>query len=168
MLRLLIRRIRILIRLMYCRKRWLMLVLHFKFLNMINQLQLNTPSPQVFFFRICIICGLYFRLDAEKQSLFRKEHYGDKSAGQEYWFHLRSFAEFIGFQSCKGDPDVWMQEATKFDGTEYWEYVLFYVENCLTISQNPNKVLWNEIGIYFQIEKKSISPPALIRVELDC
>ena len=65
---------------------------------------------------------------------------------------------FLGFKSIQGDPEVWMQEAVKTDGTQYWEYVLLYVDDCLVVSENGEKVLRNEIGKYFTLKEASIGP----------
>ena len=47
--------------------------------------------------------------------------YGSKSAGRDYWLHLRSCMEFIGFKYWRADPDMWMQEGMNYDATTYWE-----------------------------------------------
>ena len=52
-----------------------------------------------------------------------------------------------------------MREATKTDGTDYWEYVLLYVDDCLVVSDHGEKILREEIGNYFKLEEKSIGPP---------
>jgi hypothetical protein len=43
----------------------------------------------------------------------------------------------LGFTSCKADPDVWMRKATKPDGTYYYEYVLYYVDDALAGFYGP-------------------------------
>ena len=40
----------------------------------------------------------------------------------------------MGFKSCLADPNVWLHPATKDDGTEYYEYILVYVDDLLVIS----------------------------------
>ena len=67
-------------------------------------------------------------------ALIRRALYGGKIAGRDFWIHLRSCMNFLGFKSSQGDPEVWMREAVKADGTQYWEYVLIYVDDCLGIS----------------------------------
>ena len=52
-----------------------------------------------------------------------------------------------------------MQEAVKSDGTQYWEYVLLCVDDCLVVSENGEKVLRNEIGKYFTLKETSAGPP---------
>ena len=65
----------------------------------------------------------------------------------------------LGFKSCQADPYIWMREATKTDGTDYWEYVLLYVDDCLVVSDHGEKMLREEIGKYFKLKEKSIGPP---------
>ena len=52
-----------------------------------------------------------------------------------------------------------MREANKTDGTYYWEYVLLYVDECLVVSYNREKMLREEIGKYFKLKDKSIGTP---------
>ena len=82
-------------------------------------------------------------------------------AGRDFCIHLRSCMNFLGFKSSQGDREVWMREAAKADGTQYWEYILLYVDNCLLVSENGEKVLRNDIGKYFTLKETSIGPPKL-------
>ena len=52
-----------------------------------------------------------------------------------------------------------MREVTNNDGTEYWEYVLLYVDDCLVVSDLGENMLREEIGKYFNLKEKSIGPP---------
>ena len=47
----------------------------------------------------------------------------------------------IGFQSSPADPDVWLRPAVKFNGEEYYEWVLMYVYEILAISMDPTAIL---------------------------
>ena len=64
----------------------------------------------------------------------------------------------IGFSSCLADPDVWFRPAIKSDGTPYYEYILLYTDDVLSIGQNDEKVLRQEIGKYFELKEESIGP----------
>ena len=46
----------------------------------------------------------------------------------------------MGFQPSQADNDVWMRPDTKPDGFEYYEYVLCYVDDVLSISKDPSKI----------------------------
>ena len=69
--------------------------------------------------------------------------------------------EFLRFKSKGGDPDVCMRPATKNDGTEVYEYVILYTNDCLVVSENDESILKNEIGRYFELKPDSIGPPSL-------
>ncbi len=109
-----------------------------------------------------ITCGAEFGLEnVGKKALIRRALYGGKSAGADFWKHLRSCMEFLNFQSCKADPDVWMRPATKSDGSSYWEYVLLYCDDTLVISEHGEDILRKEIGKYFELKEESIGKPSI-------
>jgi len=62
----------------------------------------------------------------------------------------------LGFESCPADPDVWMCPGQKEDGTKYWEFLLLYTDDNLCIAMNPENILRNELGRYFQLKEESI------------
>ena len=72
--------------------------------------------------------------------------------------------EFLGFKSCKADPDVWMREVVRDNGTDHYEYVLLYVDNCITIGLNPEKILRDEIGKYFKLKEYCNSKETKIKI----
>ena len=68
--------------------------------------------------------------------------------------------DYLGFESSKADPDVWMRRSTRGDReTPYYEYFFFYVDNCLVISDQAEYVIRSEIGKYFRIKEESIGYP---------
>ena len=69
--------------------------------------------------------------------------------------------EFLGFQLCKADPDIWIRKAVKYDGTKYWEYVLLYVDDALVVSEHGENILREEIDTYFEMKEKSIGTPSI-------
>ena len=124
----------------------------------IKNAYLQAPSSEKHY----VICGPEFGLEhVGKVALIKRALYGGKSAGRDFWEHLRSCMEFLGFESCKADPDVWMRPAVKADGSEYWEYVLLYCDDALVISENGEKVLRDEIGKYFELKEESIGSPSI-------
>ena len=40
------------------------------------------------------------------------------------------------FKSSIADPDVWIRPATKADGEQYYKFILVYVEDLISISQD--------------------------------
>ena len=67
--------------------------------------------------------------------------------------------EFLDFNPCKADPDIWMRKAKRTDSTDYWEYVLLYVDDCIAISTDPEAIVCDEIGKYFLVKEASIGEP---------
>ena len=65
----------------------------------------------------------------------------------------------MNFISYKADPDVWFREATKSDGTDYYQYVLLYTDDILAIMESPEKFIRDELANKFVIKEKSIGPP---------
>ena len=110
-----------------------------------------------------IIYGPEFPLEYQgKVTIIKRALYGGKSAGADYWKHMRTCMDHLGFKPCKADPDLWMRPAVKpSDGSEYWEYVLLYVDDALAISHRPKEVLEKEIGKYWILKPSSIGPPKI-------
>ena len=67
--------------------------------------------------------------------------------------------KFLSFTSCPADPDVWIRPAIKSDGSKCYEYVLLYVDDALVVHENPESILRNELGRYFEPKEESIGPP---------
>ena len=108
-----------------------------------------------------VICGPEFTLEYQNRiGVIKRALYGGKYAGSDYWKHMRTCMNHLGFSPCIADPDVWMQKAinTK-DNSEYWEYVLLYVDDALCISHRPREVLEKEIGKYWLLKNNSLGPP---------
>jgi hypothetical protein len=82
----------------------------------IQNAYLQAPSSEKHY----IICGAEFGLEnVGKIAKIVRALYGGKSAGADYWRHVRSAMNEMGFESCKADPDVWLRPALKADGTKY-------------------------------------------------
>ena len=122
----------------------------------IQNAYLQAPSSEKHY----IECGVEFGLEnVGKLALIRRALYGGKSSGRDFRNHLRECMDFLGFQSCRADPDVWMRPAARSNGSHYWEYVLLYVDDTLVVSEKGESVLRNEIGKYFTLKEESIGPP---------
>ena len=64
--------------------------------------------------------------------------------------------EFLTFNPCKADPDIWMRKTKRADNTDYWEYVLLYINDCIVISTDPEAIDCDEIRKYFLMKEASI------------
>ena len=69
-------------------------------------------------------------------------------------------SETLKFEPCPSDPDVWIRPAKRSNGEDYYEYVLLYVDDCLVISENAERILRKEIGAHFALKPESIMPPS--------
>ena len=85
--------------------------------------------------------------------------YDGKKAEYDFWKHIRNCVSYLGVESSKADPDVWYRPFTRADGTEIYEYVLLYVDDCLMISDNATSILRNKIGKYWSLKDESIKSP---------
>jgi len=122
----------------------------------IRNAYLQAPTSE----RHYIICGSEFGLEhVGKRALIERALYGGKSAGHDFWVHLRSCMNHLGFKSSPADPDVWYRPMTRTDGTEIYEYVLLYSDDVLVVSDNAKSILMNEIGKYWGLKEESIGPP---------
>ena len=83
------------------------------------------------------IAGIEFgEQDAGKVCVIVRALYGLKSSGAAWRSHFANDLRDMGFQSTLADPDVWYRPATKKNGFKYYEYILVYVDDQLTISEN--------------------------------
>ena len=67
----------------------------------------------------------------------------------------------IGFQSSPADPDVWLRPAVKFNGEEYYEWFLMYVDDILAISMDPTAILKSMEGDTVKYKNGKIDPPEM-------
>ena len=124
----------------------------------IRNAYLQAPSSR----KDYIVCGPEFGLEnIGKVALIHRALYGGKTAGRDFRNHLRACMRHLDFVSCPADPDVWMRPAMKADGSTYYEYILLYTDDALSVSENPEKILRHELGRYFELKEKSIGPPKI-------
>ena len=94
-----------------------------------------------------------------KKALIRLALYGGESAGRDCWLHLQSCMEYLRFSPCKTEADIWMKKTKGADNTDYWEYVLLYVDDCLCILVDPELFIREDIEKYFLMKEASIGEP---------
>ena len=118
---------------------------------------LQAPTSEKHF----VICGPEFGIEnIGKKAIITRALYGGKFSGRAFWHHLRRCMKFLGFEYSQADPDVWMRESVRKDGsTKYYEYVLLYTDDCLVINDRGETMLRKEIGKYFNLKSSSIGPP---------
>ena len=121
----------------------------------IQNAYIQAPTPEKHY----VICGPEFGEHQRKKALIRCALYGDKSTGRDYWLHLRSCMEYLGLSPCKADADIWMRKAKRAGNSDYWKYILLYVDDCLAISEDPESIFCDKIGKYFLMKEASIGMP---------
>ena len=55
--------------------------------------------------------------------------------------HVDKCMSDLDYYSWKEDPDVWMRACTNPDRNNFYEYILFYVDNVLCINNNPREAI---------------------------
>jgi hypothetical protein len=72
--------------------------------------------------------------------------------------HLADTLDVMGYKPSYADPDVWLRPAVKPDGFKYYEYILCYVDNVLSISGDPKKTM-RRIQEDFKLKDDKIAEP---------
>ena len=104
------------------------------------------------------MAGKEFGSDQGKPLIILKALYGLKSSGAAFRAFLAETLDDMGFKSSHADPDVWMRPAVKHDGEKYYEYILCYVDDILSISMEPERPM-KEIQRAFKFKNDLIKPP---------
>ena len=107
---------------------------------------------------IWTVAGPEFASEQGSIMIVKMALYGLKSSGAAFRAKLAGLLHDIGYVPSKADPDVWMKEAIKPDGTEYYEYVLCYVDDVLAMSCNPMKTI-DGIKSMFKLKDDKAEPP---------
>jgi hypothetical protein len=81
--------------------------------------------------KIWVNAGPEFGNDEGKVMIVRKALYGLKSSGFSWKKTLTQNLVDMGYKSLIADPDVFIRPAAKPDGTEYYEFLLTYVDDCV-------------------------------------
>ena len=91
--------------------------------------------------KVWTIAGPEFGSEAGKPMLIVRALYGLKSSGAAFRSFLADHLWEIGYRPSQADLDVWMRAAVKTTGLKYWEYVLCYVYDILSISHDPSSTM---------------------------
>ena len=73
----------------------------------------------------------------------------------------------LGFSPVRADPDVWQHPAVKMDGFEYYKFILCYVNDLLTISEDATKVLQGIQATFKFKDDKIEKPDIYLDAQLD-
>ena len=91
--------------------------------------------------KIWTIAGPEFGSEAGTIFIIKKALYGLKSAGAAFRSLLADTLMDTGYKPTKADPDMWLRPAVKANGFKYYEIVLCYVDDILSISHDPHSTL---------------------------
>ena len=87
--------------------------------------------------------------------------YGLKSASASWRDHFAvAIREDLGYIPCVADHDVYYKPKIKPDGSEYYAYLIIYVDDILSIDLDPGKVI-EEINQIFQVKEGSVNFPKM-------
>jgi Reverse transcriptase (RNA-dependent DNA polymerase) len=87
--------------------------------------------------------------------------YGLKSSGAAWHTFFAQSLTDLGFVPCKeADPDVWRRVSRRKqeDNSQYYEYILVYVDDCLIVSEEP-KVILSRLEDDYKYRLKDVGPP---------
>ena len=94
-----------------------------------------------------------------RKMLIVRALYGLKSSGAAFRAFLAEALYDIGYVPSLADPDVWLRPAIKEDGFKYWEYVLCYVDDILSISEKPLNTLKSIQSKNFKFKNDKMEKP---------
>ncbi len=86
--------------------------------------------------------------------------YGLRSCGKAFRDFLATNLREMGYESTKADPDLWMMPDVKSDGTEYYRYVICYVDDVAVTMDNPHRFM-DELALRFTLKEGSVQKPTL-------
>jgi hypothetical protein len=109
--------------------------------------------------KVYTIAGVEFGEEEGHTMLIVRALYGLKSSGAAWRSHFANSLRDLGFLSNQADPDVWTREAVKTQGDKYYEYVLVYVDDQLTISEDPKNITDSLQQEPFNYTLKDVGPP---------
>ena len=110
--------------------------------------------------KIWTIAGPKFGSEAGTPMLVVRALYGLKSSGAAFRAFLADHLHDIGYSPSIADPDVWMRPAMKDNDFKYWEYILCYVDDVLTISHKPESTM-KGIQAKFKLKNDKMEVPTI-------
>jgi len=120
----------------------------------IGNAYLNAPCRE----RIWTTAGKEFGSDEGSIMLIVQALYGLKTSGTAWHNTFAQKLMEMGYTSTKADPDVWIRPATKPDGFQYYEMLLIYVDDILSISHQPLQTM-QQIKELYRLKDDSVGPP---------
>ena len=110
--------------------------------------------------KIYTIAGAEFGSNQGKIMIITRALYGLKSSGAAFRALLAEVLWDMSYRPSRADPDVYMRPAVKADGFKYWEYVLVYVDDVLSISNDPESTMAG-LQRKFKLKDDKIEEPTM-------
>jgi hypothetical protein len=111
--------------------------------------------------KIYTIAGKEFGPKNEgRPALIVRALYGLRSSGKAFRDYLARNLREMGYTSSKADPDLWMMPDTKSDGTEYYRYIICYVDDVAATMEDPQSFM-DELSHRFTLKEGSVQEPTL-------
>ena len=103
--------------------------------------------------------GPEFGPDAGKSEVIVRAVYGIKSAGDSFRNHLADCIKHMEYMSCPSDTDLRIKlMVIPNDGSEYYAYILLYVDDILCIHPYAEIIL-TKVDKYFKLKTDSVDEP---------
>ncbi|GFH50430.1 hypothetical protein CTEN210_06904 [Chaetoceros tenuissimus] len=123
--------------------------------HLTNNAFLSAPTEEKIFF----YAGDEWGADKDRVVVVVRALYGLKSSALQFRNHLAAkLGNKLGLKSCLADPDLWYKPCIDSDGSEYYSYILVYVDDLLIINKNPKRFM-ERIQGDITVKKESIGPP---------
>ena len=123
----------------------------------IQNAYINAPVKE----KLYTIAGKEFGPKFEgRPALIVRALYGLRSSGKSFRDFLASNLREMGYVSSKADPDLWMMPDSKVDGTEYYRYVICYVDDVAVTMEEPKRFM-DELAQRFTLKEGSVQEPTL-------
>ena len=108
--------------------------------------------------KIWTVVGTDFGSEKGKVMLLVRALFGLNSSGAAWRQMLAQTLRDIGYVSSKADPDVWLKAKTKPYGTEYYAYIIVYVDNVLHLHHDPDTFMKLLVEVY-RLNDGSVGEP---------
>ena len=120
----------------------------------ISNAYLNAPTRE----KCWIVAGPEFGSDEGSVMIVTRAWYGLKSSGAAWHAMLSQTMSDLGYRRCKADYDVWLRPAQKDDGSDYYEYVLIFVDDILITSHNPYATM-GPLSKFYELKGDAVVTP---------
>ena len=66
--------------------------------------------------------------------------------------------DVLDYKAFKGDPDVFMKREVRDDKTEYYSYLVIYVDDILCVHEHPKRII-DKLGSVYRLKDGSVEKP---------